>query len=404
MLAPRIFMYCNASRGVGRTAQTLGIAASLSRAMAHSSILVLTDLAMIGRFKLPERVDYVHLPSLKNAITNSSKYGLRPESSDIVRMRQNIITSTLKAFRPDLVWLDDSLLNLPAEMHKLLKCLAVDLPEAKMVWGFSDTLGHPDHVLREWARQNTGEIFERFGDTIFVFGAQRFFDLAKAYRLTEAVARKIEYTGYWTTPEKPPKHIGAKLNQAGRRLPLVLLTAEGGASDFDFVDTYLRFLESTRVEIYSLIIAGLGLSSAAKHRLIRRAQALPRVSCKRFSKHLLSYVQSADAVICTGEYNITSEALAHCKAALLVPLAGEQPDNFHRAQWLQERGLVSVSQREDFQPETIAAFLAKSLWRSPRLVSQKTYEEISCDGFQQITERIQELIGYSPQLEAIPAS
>ncbi len=404
MPAPRIFMYCNSTRGMGRTARTLGIAASLSEALGQSSILVLTDLAMVGRFKLPERVDYVHLPALADSTTNSPKYGLRLERSNILRIRYKIATSTLKAFRPNLVWLDDSLLNLPEEMHNILLALAEELPETKILWGFSDTLGHPDFVLRQWAGMNAGEVFNRFADVIFILGTQRCFDAAKAYRMPEALAHKLFYTGYLSTREQPPKRIGEKLVKAGRRLPLVLLTTEGGREDFAFVDAYLRFLESTRMEVYSLIVAGLGLSSAAKSNLVRRAQALPRVIFKRFSKHLLSYVKAADAVICTGEYNLTSEVLAHRKAALLVPHASEQPDNFHRAQWLQERGLVCVSARESLQPETLEEFLAKSLFGGPRLVPKKQYEEISFDGFTQITESIQELLGYSRQFEAIAAS
>lgn len=401
MHAPRILMYCNASRGMGRTARTLGIAEALTRELAPSALLVLTDLPMVGRFKLPERLDYVHLPALANAVTTSPKYGLRLERGQTLHLRQRVATSTLRMFRPDLVWLDDSLLNLPEEMHKILRCLAHELPEAKIIWGLSDTLGHPEFVLRQWMSLEAAEIFQHSADMIFVLGAQRAFDFAKAYRLPETVGRKIFYTGYLSADEKPLKRMGEKLAAGKKRLPLVLLTTEGGAGDFVLIDAYLRFLENTHMEVYSLIVAGFGLNSAAKRSLMRRARALPNLSFKRFSKHLLAHVQAADAVICTGEYQITSEVLAHRKAALLVPHASEQPDNFHRSQWLQERGLVAVSSREDFQPDVLEEFLTQSLFGEPRLVAKKWYEEISFDGFKQITESLQERFGYSPQFEAI---
>lgn len=404
MSAPRILMYCSSNRGLGRTARILGIAAALSQRLRNSSILVLTDLATIGRFKLPERVDFVHLPALQASLSNSPKYGLRTENGDIPRLRQNILTGALKAFRPNLVWLDDSLLHLPAERHRLLSCLRESLPETKIAWGVSDTLGHPEHVLREGSQQDVDEIFDRFADRVFVLGEKNFFDVAKTYRWGDTTAGKLTYTGYLRTAEKPPRHIGAKLTQFGKRLPLVLMTADGGTEDLFLIDAYLRFLENTRMEVYSLIVAGLGLSSTAKRSLMRRVQALPHVTFKRFSKHLLAYVQCADAVICTGEYNIASEVLAHRKAALFIPHAVQQPDNFHRAQGLQERGLVSVSTREDFQPDTITEFLGKSLRVASHGFASKWYDEITFDGYNQIAEHIQELIGSSPQLEAIVAS
>ncbi len=404
MSASRILMYCTSQRGLGRTARTVGLATAFSQKLRHTSILLLTDFAMIGRFKLPERVDYVHLPAFKNSISNAPKYGLRSEHSDIPKLRQDILLGTLKTFRPELVWLDDSLLHLPGEMHTLLQCLAENLPSTKIAWGISDTLGHPEYVSREWANRKLSNVFGRSADALFVFGAQCVFDLAKAYRFDEAISNKMTYAGYLTSSEKPPRHISTKLAQAGKRIPFVFMTTEGGAEDWALVDAYLRFLENTRMEVYSLIVAGLGLSSADKRSLQLRAEALPRVTFKRFSKHLLAYVQCADAVICTGEYNIASEALAHRKPALFVPHANEQPDNLHRTQWLQERGLVAVSTREDFQPQTISAFLNKNLRPETRGAALKWYDEITFDGFNQIAESIQELIGSSPQLEAIVAS
>lgn len=404
MSSSRILMYCTSQRGLGRTARAVTLATTLSQKLDNCSILLLTDFAMIGRFKLPDRVDYVHLPAFKNSACNTPKYGLRPENSDIAALRQDLLLGTLKAFRPTLVWLDDSLLHLPGEMRTLLQGLAQDLPATKIVWGISDTLGHPEYVLREWASRNLESVFSPGADAIFVFGAQRVFDLAKAYRLDKVISNKLTYAGYLTSTEKPPRHISAKLAQAGKRLPLVFMTTEGGAEDWALLDAYLRFLESTRMEIYSLIVAGLGLSSADKRNLQRRAAALPRVTFKRFSKHLRAYVQCADAVICTGEYNIASEALAYRKPALFLPHAMAQPDNFHRTQWLQERGLVAVSSRKDFQPHTISDFLYKSLHPVTRDAASKWYDEITFDGFDLISESIQELISSSPQIEAIVAS
>ncbi len=401
----RILMYCNTSRGMGRTARTLGIAASLSQTLEYCSILVLTDLATIGRFKLAERVDYVHLPALAESSNGyAMKPGLKLDRKNTLRMRQKIATSALKTFRPDLVWLDDSLLNLPEELHKILACLQADLPEAKVVWAFSDTLGHPDFVLRQWVSLGAPEIFERCGDEFLVLGVRALFDAVKAYRLPESLSRKVIYTGYLSSREKAPKRMSEKLAKTESRLPTILLTTDGSAHDFAALEAYLDFLEKTHMEVQSIIIAGLGFTSAQKRAIKRRVQALPRVGFKRFSKHLAHYIRHADAVICTGEYSVMSEVLARRKAALLVPHAEAQPDNFHRAQRLEECGLVAVSAPEDFQADVIEAFLAKHLFGEPRLEALKNSQEISSDGFKQISESIQRLTGGSRQFEAVAAS
>ncbi|MCI0694797.1 hypothetical protein L0337_22670 [candidate division KSB1 bacterium] len=395
MSSLRILMYSNNSRGLGNTARTLHIAASLSKALEDCSILVLTDLPTVGRFRLEERVDYVHLPVLDANMPGLSQSGLNIELDGKLRMRRKIAQSAIKTFRPDVVMLDESLFNHPPEMQKITACIAEELPQAKVVWEFSDIWGAPKWVAQHWAKNGIEEVLERFGDEIFVFGARHLFDLAANYRLPERIARKLVYTGYLARHAASLHRVSKSFAKLHRILPLVMLCPGDGAGDFAMIDVYMRFLEkkAAGLAVQSFIFASPAMRSFEKHALALRARKVPNVEFHRFGKNTLQYVKFADLVIGDGEYNLTSELLSHKKMALMVPHAQEQPDNFARAHLFQKHGLVRVVQAEAYHPMTLREMITELLFNGPRLVQKNRYKEIPFDGFANIAERIRNLIG-----------
>jgi predicted glycosyltransferase len=396
MSSLRILMYSNNSRGLGNTARTLHIAASLSKALEDCSILVLTDLPTVGRFRLAERVDYVHLPVLDADRQVRSQSGLNIELDGKLRMRRKIAQSAIKTFRPDVVMLDESLFHHPQEMQKITACIAEELPQAKVVWEFSDIWGAPEWVAQHWAKNGIGEVLERFGDEIFIFGARHLFDVAANYRLSQRIASKLIYTGYLARHAAPSHRVSKNFARLHRILPLVMLCPGDGAGDFAMIDVYLRFLEKKAVPpcgIQSFIFASPAIRSYEKHALALRVRKLPNVEFHRFGKNTLQYAKFADLVIGDGEYNLTSELLSHKKMALMVPHAQEQPDNFARAHLFQKHGLLKVVQTEDYHPLALREMITEALFNGPRLVQKNRYKEIPFDGFAKIAESVRNLVG-----------
>jgi len=407
MSSLRILMYCNDSRGLGPTTRTLNIAASLSKALEGASILVLTDLSTVGRFRLAERVDYVHLPVLEtNGHSGFSFGGLNIDYENKLRIRRKIAHSAIKTFHPELVILDESLLNHPEEMQRIVDYVRDEAPSAKIVWGLSDTLGAPEVVMRHWTRNGVYEAFERFADEIFVFGAAQIFNVAENYRMPAPIASKVFYTGYLAHLGMPSRRVCENLAKLNRNLPFVLLSAGGSSGDRSLIDGYLRVLEkyADRLAVQSMIIAGPFIGSEEKHSLAQRAKKLPHVTFQRFGKHTLQYVRYADWVLYAGEYNLTGEILAHRKTALAVPNAKEQPANFCRARLLDDLGLIKLVAPENYHPALLREEIGKALFNSPRLVQKARYENIPLDGLTKIADRIHQLCGLAPPAKLKVAS
>ncbi len=408
MSSLRILMYSNASEGSGHTSRAICIAAALAQALPDCSILVLTDLATIGRFKLAERIDYIHLPVLNGKPHGQYALpGLHLSAENMLKIRRKIVSSAVKTFQPDIVMLDDSLLNFPFEMQKLVVGIAEAAPQARMIWGLSDTLGEPATVRQQWAQYEIQPLFEQYADTIWVLGAPQFFDVAREYCLSANIARKLTYIGYLAFHNFPSRRVRENLVSLNRHLPLIALAPEGGANDFAMVDAYLRFLENRAAEntIQSLIVAGPGIASPQKHALAQRAQRLPNVIFHRSGKHALDYLRFAEVVICDGGYNAMCAILAHRKKTIVVPsLSSQGGANYHRARLFQKRGLVTMIPPQEYDAAVLEKTIVAMLRDRPRFLPRPCYEEIAIDGVAKIIAQIAQWVGLTtpPAYQAQP--
>jgi predicted glycosyltransferase len=413
MSSLRILMYSNASEGSGHTSRAICIAAALAESLPDCSILILTDLTTIGRFKLAERIDYIHLPVLNGKPHGQYALpGLHLSAENMLKIRRKIVLSAVKTFQPDIVMLDDSMLNFPFEMQKLVVGIAEAAPQARMIWGLSDTLGEPATVRQQWARYEIQPLFEHYADTIWVFGAPQLFDVVREYHLSSNIVRKLTYTGYLAVHNFPSRRVRENLVSLNRQLPLVALTPEGGANDFTMVDAYLRFLENRAAAnaIQSLIVTGPGIASPQKHALAQRAQRLPNVIFHRSGKHALDYLRFAEVVICDGGYNTMCAILAHRKKTIVIPslplpcVAWRQQRhlrqggaNYHRARLFQKRGLVTMIPPQEYDAAVLEETIVAMLHDRPRFLPRPCYEEIALDGVAKITAQIAQWAGLIPQ-------
>jgi len=407
MSSLRILMYCNDDLGWEHTTRTLALSASLAKALDDCSILLLTDLSTIGKLKVPDRVDFVHLPRLvTDSNVSIAARGLRIDRDRTLKIRRKIAQSAIKTFRPKVVILDESLLTLPSEMQKIVSCIEDELPTTKIVWGLADTLGEPESVKRQWAKNGVLKTLDRFADEVLVFGTRELFDVTEAYDVPKKIAKKFRYTGYLARQTTPPQRVRLDVSRTDRTLPLVLLVAGGSSDNFALVDSYLRFLESGASEfaLQSLIATGPAINSRRKSTFATRALKLPNLVFHRSSRHVLHYVRFADLVIYDGSYNITCEVLAHRKPAIVVPAARERAGCFHRARLLGERSLLTVLEPGEFHADTLNRLTSSMLFRGPSLIQKSQYEGISVDGMATLLNRIRALTGNPRSAQALVAS
>jgi predicted glycosyltransferase len=398
-------MYCHDRFGLGHTTRTLKIAAHLAENLADCSLLVLTDLAIVGRFKFPPNTDYVHLPGLSHSSQQSRRSGtghLNLDFDNTRRIRRKITQSAARTFQPNLFLVECNPLEGNGEIQRILAFVREDLPDTKVIWGLPDTLGEPEAVVDSWRREGIGQTLACFCHEIWVHGAPDIFDYAREYQIPAALAGKLFYTGYLRSPGDDNHHVKKDMRRLHRRKPFVLVTAGSGAEGYALIDHYLRFLEAAgeAAGFHSLVVCGPMMRSRDKLALMQRAQKLPGVIFHRFRKNILQYVKYAGAVICTGGYNTLCEIISYRKPAVLVPPTSPPREHLLRAQIFDQLGLVKLLSPAELTPERLGELVSATVLAPAQPARQTAFP---LEGLQKITARIEALFAPAelPKPEAV---
>src|SRR5690349_2966163 len=252
-------MCCYDQRGLGRTARTLDIASSLASRFSDSSILVVSNLSIVGRFRTPLGVDVVRVPSI--GPSGGAEAGPRRaalERDVAIRIRRTLAVRTIESFQPDLVVIDRDPAHLPSEIQPVLSFVREKLPRTRVAWALPDLVGSPGVVSPRWSAEGVYHTLDRLCDEVWVYGVRGVFDQAREYQFPPALAEKVHHTGYLRSPAVPPHRVPNDLLRAHPDRPLVLVTAGGGASGYPLIKTYLDFLEHANgsAPLQSVVISG----------------------------------------------------------------------------------------------------------------------------------------------------
>ena len=385
-------MCCYDQRGLGRTARTLDIASALTARFSDCAILILTNLSIVGRFRAPQGVDVVRMPSIGPA-TGSEAGRTSIDRERALQIRRMLAERTVETFKPDLVVIDRDPAHLPAEMQTVLKSVRDKLPKARVVWALPDMVGSPRVVGPRWSAEGVCQTLDRYCDEVWVYGVRGVFDQAREYEFPAGLAEKVHYTGYLRSPSVPPHRVPNDLLRAHPDRPLVLVTAGGGASGYPLISNYLDFLERVNGDatFQSVVISGPMMPARWNAALAERARRLPHVIFHRFSKQVLQYMRHSQLAISRGGYNTLCANLTYRKPAILVP--DEEPphehlvraDVFGRLRWC---GLVRPG---ELSPTSLGDSVLSSLAGGSDQPRPERAERVSLDGLDHIGERVRKL-------------
>ncbi len=393
----RVLMHCHDALGLSHTARALWIAGEISRHFEKSSILLLTDLPIVGKFKIPDNVDYVHLPG----IVHDGDAGYRARNLNIkakktLRIRCKIAQSAAKTFKPQIMIIDRNPLDLPREMRRVLAFVREVLPATRIVWTITDVLGAPDYVIAGWQRENVYKLFRYYCDEIWVLGAKQFFNVAQKYQLPAELEKRLVYTGWLKAlPQNKEPRSFRELQENGAGRPTVLVTAGSGVHAGRMMDAYLEFLErrGNKMPFKSVLITGPMMPSVEKRRLMERASHLEGVVFHRFSKHVREYIRNANLVLNHGGYNSLCEILSVGKKALLAPARMQADEHLIRATLMQKIGAVDMLPPEQLKPEKLGDYVLSALEQHRNGQSAGLVPSVlSFQGLSTIMDRIRHLV------------
>lgn len=345
-------MYSHDTFGLGHIRRTLAIARSLRKLPA--TVLILTGSPLVGRFKIPRRVDFVRIPGMIK-MTNEEylPLSMKLEATEVLEIRKSIILSAAQAFSPDFFIVDKAPLGLKREVVDTLHWMREDLPSCTTILGLRDIMDEAQATIEDWESKGIYGAMEALYDEIWVYGHRSFYDPVQEYRIPDSVARKITFTGY--IPRQVPS--AAEVKQVRRELGLtddqkmVLMTTGGGGDGYPVVNTFLKAFEQNVAPagMKAVIVTGPFLSPMHYKEVAGRCETLG-FQILRFHRFMEGLIGAADVIVSMGGYNTVCEIISQRKPFLIIPRTVPRQEQLIRAEVLYRRGFCEYLHPERLSP------------------------------------------------------
>ncbi len=350
-----ILMYSHDTYGLGHIRRTMAIASHLMG--PRINILILTGSPIAGRFSFGERIDFVRIPGMiKKTNDEYLPMSIKINPRHALDIRKNIITATAKTFQPHLFIVDKEPLGLKKEVLPTLKWLRRCRPDTRTILGLRDIMDDAETVKKDWREKKVYEHLEKLYSEIWIYGIQDFYDPIDEYEISDAISRKIHFTGY--IPRKiPGKDAVNKIKkELGLKSPekLVVVTTGGGGDGYRVMDTYLATLESfsNQPPFKSVLITGPFMPKEERRDVFKRARRLG-VRTYHFYRQMEKIFSAADIVVSMGGYNTLCEILGQGTISLVIPRETPRQEQIIRARAFHRQNLVDYIAWSDFSADRL---------------------------------------------------
>ena len=350
-----ILMYSHDSYGLGHIRRTMAIASYLRD--PNTNILILTGSPIVGRFPLPEQIDFVRIPGMikkTNEEYLSQSIKINPEHA--LDIRKNLIRATVQTFRPQLFIVDKEPMGLKREVLPTLEWIHEHLPETRTVLGLRDIMDEASVIKQDWAEKGVYRIMDELYDEIWVYGVRDFYNPIEQYDIPDHINCKMTFTGY--IPRKIPGR-GA-VNRVRRKHgirggeKLVVVTTGGGGDGYGIMDVYLKMLEAEprRLPFKSVLITGPFMPRKQRDEITERSRRLG-ISTWHFFRRMEEILAAADLVVSMGGYNTVCEILSQGSLSLIIPREIPRKEQLIRARTFKEQLLADYIPWQEFGPESL---------------------------------------------------
>ena len=353
----KILVYSHDTYGLGNIRRMIAICEHLKTRIPEISVLVLTGSPMLHSFRLVDGIDYVKLPCLRRDVGGAIgvKY-LNLNLDSTVRLRRELILSTVTYLRPDIFLVDKKPGGVAGELEESLKALKTNLPNTAVVLLLRDILDNAAATIDQWRRQRAYELLQEYYHKILVVGLSELYDVCEEYQFPASLRAKVHFCGY-VRREAGPEMRAATRRQLGigGSDRMILVTAGGGEDGFSLIRTYLDGLADHCGDpsLKTVIVTGPELAELHKHEVRRLADHCSHVRVIEFTDQMMNYMNAADVVVAMAGYNTICEILSLRKRAVIVPRVEPVQEQKIRAERMSRLGLFKMLHPAAMTPRTL---------------------------------------------------
>lgn len=388
----RIALYSHDTMGLGHKRRNMLIAQTLASSSVQTDILMISGMREASQFPSPPGVDCLTLPALyKRADGQYQSRRLDISLGDIITLRAKVIQSTVEAFQPDVLIVDNVPRGAVRELDPTLEYLRTQ-GRTRCILGLRDVLDEPVAARRDWERAGNEEAIRHYYDAVWVYGDPTIYNLAEQYNFAQDVVAKFRYTGYLDQRLRL-KFSNAQSAEVLKNLELppgeLVLCLVGGGQDGAFLAEAFAQAELPP-NTNGVILTGPFMPAEVRQNLYNIAAKQPRLRVLEFVAEPTLLLNQADRIICMGGYNTTCEVLSFEKRALIVPRVQPRREQLVRAERLASLGLLDVLHPDRVNPHTLTQWLAQE-GAAPQI-----RDRVNLNGLTRLPQLLEDVLATTP--------
>lgn len=358
----RVLLYSHDAMGLGHARRNLLIAETLIDAHIAADVLLVTGININGLFSLRRGIEVLTLPGLhKTALGQYQPRNWNMSLEELTSLRSSLLMGAVDAFRPDLMIVDNVPRGANNEAEGALELMR--RRNGRCVLGLRDILDSPAAVHFEWRKRRNHEAIADYYDEVWIYGDSNFYDPRIEYRLSNSIADKVRFTGYFRRPSSPrSESVTHSSSPTIENLglppgPLALCMVGGGEDGNKLAETFSQI--SLPDSHTAIVVTGPFMEETTVASLNRRISARRHWRLLEFHHDPVSLIGAATSVIAMGGYNTISEVLCHSKHVLVVPRVAPREEQLIRARRLHSHGLADMCHPMFVTPELIGRWIRR---------------------------------------------
>ncbi len=362
----KMMFYCQYLAGMGHLVRSTEIIRSL---VEEFQVCFVNGGQPIDGFEFPAGAEVVHLPPILEEAGKLKAVDALQSIDAVKTARKMRLIEIFEAFQPDCLIIECfpfSKHKLKFELIPLLDWVKAAPHPPKVVCSLRDLIMTQIMTAEAWMARydKVRDLVNQYFDLVLVHSDPKLVKLEAQFPKVNQLRCPVVYTGY--VAQSPPEltQLSAEdelaLHQA---TPMIAVSAGGGRFGYELIAAVVQAgkILNSHIPHQIQIFTGPFMPEAQVATL--QAQANHRIVIRRYTPHLLEYLERADLSISLGGYNTTMNILRTGVRSLIFPEASEEQtgEQTLRAEKLAEQGVLQVLYRSDLQPQRLAQVILTAL-------------------------------------------
>ena len=388
----KIMFYCQNLLGMGHLVRTTEIIRHL---VEDFKVCLIDGGQIVEGFEIPSDVEVIHLPALRAEYKQIKVVDSSLTLEEVKQIRKNKLLKVFDEFQPDCIVTEgypfSKKKSLAFELVPLLERVQSTGRRTKVVCSLRDIIMVKKYRDRAGEEERRCELVNKYYDMLLIHSDPKIHRLEENFSRAKDLTCKVDYTGY--VVQSPPENLEftpEEIASLNRQEPMILVSVGGGRLGHELLDCVVDTASILQKYLHHhvQVFTGPFMPEEKFAQLQKLAANKTNITLRKYTPHLLAYMEKAALSISLGGYNTTMNVLRTRVNSMIYP-SNKDREQMIRAEKLEKLGIVKVIRPEDLQSDRFAQKIMTSL---PKKQVGNTFETLELQGAQKTAQLLKDLL------------